>query len=202
MEGAYLDVPVPLEVEHGERANVAQSVHVERELPEKVDDRGRTGRQRVPEHERGEDDREELLRERDDLHREQLAELLVHLLRVQLALPLVRHVVRVLHDLAHEQLRVEHAVLLRDHAPRGGEDRTKDGDVEEHGAVRGDLEVHEQLRVDHGGEHEDSGERAGDERDEPTGDQQCRGMEGGRAYLAMRVTFSFGNWPMYMLAVS
>ena len=163
--GAYLDVPVPLEVEHRERAHVAQSVHVERELPEKVDDRGRTGRERVPEHERREDDREELLRERDDLHREQLAELLVHLLRVQLALPFVRHVVRVLHDLAHEQLRVEHPVLLRDHPPRDCEDRSKDGEVEEHRAVRRDLEVEEEVRVDDGGEKEHCREGSGDECD-------------------------------------
>ena len=90
----------------------------------------------------------------------------MNLLRVQLALPLVRHVVRVLHDLSHEQLRVEHAVLFGNHASCDSEDRTEERDVEEHGAVGSDLKVHEQVRVDHRGQHEDGGKGAGDERDE------------------------------------
>ncbi len=132
-----------LEVEHGEGAHVAQAVDMDGELFEKIYDRRRAWWQRVPEHERGQDDGEELLREGYDLHGEELPKLLVHLLRVQLTLPLVWHVVRVLHDLAHEQLRVEHAVLFGNHAPRDREDGPEHGDVEEHGPVCGDLKVYE-----------------------------------------------------------
>ena len=67
---AHLDIAVPLEVEHRKRADIPKPIDVHRELSEEVDDRGRTRRERVPEHERGQDDGQELLRERHDLHGE------------------------------------------------------------------------------------------------------------------------------------
>jgi hypothetical protein len=162
---------VPLEVEDGEGADVAQPVDVDGELAEEVDDLGRAAREREPEHERRERDAEELLRVDDALHDEELAERGVHALRVQRRAPRVGEVVRVLHDLAHQRVRVEHAVLVGHHPPRDGEHGAEEPEVEEHGPVRRDLEVQEQVRVQHGREHEHRGERARDERHE-AGDQQ------------------------------
>ena len=160
---AHLDIAVPLEVEHRERADIPKPIDVHRELPEKVDDRGCTRRERVPQHERRQYHRRQLLRKRQHLDREELAKLPVHARRVQGPAPLVRHVVRVLDDVRHEQLRVEHAVLLGDHAARGGEHGAEDGDVEEDGPVRGDFEVEEDIWVDDGREHEHGCEGARDE---------------------------------------
>ena len=69
---------------------------------------------------------------------------------MELPLPLVWHVVRVLHNLGHEQFWVEHAVILGDHAPCHGQDRREDGDVEEGCSVGRDFEVDKEIRVEDG----------------------------------------------------
>lgn len=80
-EGAHPRVAVALEVEHGEAADVPEPVDVDGELAEEVDDRARAPRERVPQHERCDEDREELLDEERDLHLEQLPEREVDLQR-------------------------------------------------------------------------------------------------------------------------
>mgnify|MGYP001568208985 FL=1 len=68
-----------LKVEHRKATNVAESIDVHGKLAKEVDDRSCAVRQRVPEHERRDDDGEELLNEHGDLHLEELAERVVHL---------------------------------------------------------------------------------------------------------------------------
>jgi hypothetical protein len=192
---------VSLEVEYGEAADVAEPVNVDRELAEEVDDLGRAARQREPEHERRRHDAEQLLRVDHDLHDEQLPECSVHALRVQRVLPRVGKVVRVLYDDMHERLWVEYAVLVGDHPARDGEYGAEEPEVEEHGAVRCDLEVEEEVRVEHGREQEHRRKRARDERDEAA-ERQRLGSSGRRkAYRMRSAIFSFGNWAMYMFAV-
>ena len=70
---------MPLEVEDGERADVADAVDVDGELAEEVDDGRCTCRQGEPEDKWREDDRQRLLDEHRDLHREKLSEIVVYL---------------------------------------------------------------------------------------------------------------------------
>ena len=84
----------------------------------------------------------------------------MHLLRMQLVLPFVRHVVSVLDDFGHEEFGVEDAVFFGEHSARDGEDRSEDDDVEGDGSVRGYFEVDEEVVVDDGCEEEDGGEGA------------------------------------------
>lgn len=89
-----------------------------------------------------------------------------HLLRVQLALPLLWQVVRVVDDALEEHLGVKHLVVLRHHPSRDRENRPKEGDVEEDRPMLGDLKVEDQIRVEYRAEDQNGGERAGDERHE------------------------------------
>ena len=119
-----------LEVKHGKATDIPESIHVDGELAEKVDDRGRALGQREPKDERCQHDAGELRREGGRLQGEKLAELRVHGLGVQLLSPLVRKVVRVLDERFHEHFRVKHSVLFGDHAARHRKDTAKDGKVE------------------------------------------------------------------------
>ncbi len=119
-----------LEVKHGKTAYVPESIDVDGKLAEKVDDSGCTQRQREPENEWRQHDAGELRHERDRLHLEKLAKLGVHSLSVKLFTPLVGKVVRVLDERPHEDLRIEYSILFWNHAPRNGENTTKDRQIE------------------------------------------------------------------------
>lgn len=69
------------EVEDGKRADIADSIDVNGELAEKVDNRSRTGRQREEEDEWCQENGQELGEEDSDLHCEEVAELCMHLER-------------------------------------------------------------------------------------------------------------------------
>ncbi len=69
----------------------------------------------------------------------------VYLLRMELAFPLCRHVVRVVDDIHHEDLWVEHEVLLGYHTPRRSKDTTEYCQIKQHGSMGRDLEVENQL---------------------------------------------------------
>lgn len=71
-----------------------------------------------------------------------------------------------LDDPAHEILRIDDLVLVRNHAARDSEHSPKDSDVEEHRSSRRDLEMEEGVRIDEGEEDEDGCERSGEEGDE------------------------------------
>ena len=76
---AEFDVAMSLEVELCEATDVAPSVDMYRKLTEKVDDSWCAGRKREPKHERREDDGCNFLGKDQNLHCEQLSELLVDL---------------------------------------------------------------------------------------------------------------------------
>ena len=71
---------MPLKVEHTERADITQTIHVDSELAKEVDGLWRTSRQGVPKNERRSDDGKQLRKERGDFHLEELAELGMYLL--------------------------------------------------------------------------------------------------------------------------
>lgn len=75
----YLHVSVSLEVEYGETAHEPETIHVYRELSEEIDDSGSAAREGEPQYERCQDDGDDLLHKREDLHVEQLPELLMDL---------------------------------------------------------------------------------------------------------------------------
>jgi len=62
------DISMSLKVELGETTHITPSIDVYRELTEKVDDRRRAIGQREPQNEWCEHDRQELLREDQNLH--------------------------------------------------------------------------------------------------------------------------------------
>jgi hypothetical protein len=83
--------------------------------------------------------------------------------------------VGVLDDFAHEQLRIDDAVLVWQHAPSDREDGPKDTDVEQDGPTGRDLEMQERVGIDERKEDQDGGERAGKEGDK-AGKQDCLGF--------------------------
>ena len=153
-----------LEVKHGKAAHIPESVDVDGELAEKVNDRWRAGGQREPEDEWGQHDAGKLRRESNRFQSEKLAELRVYGFRMQLLPPLVRKVVRGLDDCLHEHLRVEHPVLLGYHATHDCNHTTKDRKVEEDRAMRGNFEVNEEVWVNDGGEKKDGSKGPSHER--------------------------------------
>jgi hypothetical protein len=168
-EETHLDVSMARKVEHGEAAHVPEPVDVNGELAEEVDERGRAAREREPEHERREEHTRKLLHVQRGLRHEQLAERGVRGARVRRRTPRLGQVVRVRCELLQERAGVEDAVLVRYERARARDDGAEEGDVEEHGPVRGDLEVEEQVRVEHGRKDEHRRKRARDERDEAAG---------------------------------
>lgn len=162
---AHPGVSMSLKVKDGEAAYVSKPIDVHRKLAEEVDDGSCAGGERVPQNEGGDDDREKLVEKEDDLHGEEEGESGVHLWRrrtksavsaapieldratrtylggMQLAVPLLGKVVRVLDDSAHRLLRVDDPVLVGHHSPRHRQHRPEHSDVEEDGPSWGDLKV-------------------------------------------------------------
>ena len=85
---------------------------------------------------------------------------------MQLPFPRLWHVVCVMNDFHHQQLRVEDLVIFWDHASSDSEDGTKDCDIEEHCSVRRNLKVREDLWIENRGEQKHCSKRACNERDE------------------------------------
>lgn len=71
----------------------------------------------------------------------------------------------VLDNFAHEQFRIDNAVLVRQHTSSDGEDGPEDADVEQDGPPGRDLEMQERVGIDERKEDQDGGERAGEEGD-------------------------------------
>lgn len=84
----YLDIPMPLEVEHCKAAYEPKSVDVDGELAEEVDDGGCAAREGKPEYEGCEDDGDDLFHEGEDFHVEELSKLLVDLYNTRHARPI------------------------------------------------------------------------------------------------------------------
>lgn len=87
----------------------------------------------------------------------------LYLLGVELVLPLIRHIMRILNDICHEQLGIEDAVLFWYHPSRNSENGTEHGEVEQDGPMWSDFEMHHHIRIQDSGEQKYSGERPGDE---------------------------------------
>jgi hypothetical protein len=86
---------------------------------------------------------------------------------MELPLPTLREIVRVIDDCPHEHLRVKDVVVVRGHPSRDGKNASEESDIEEDASVGRDLEVDNKVWVEDGGEKEDGSEGAGDEGDEP-----------------------------------
>lgn len=91
---------------------------------------------------------------------------MAYLLRMQLILPLVRHIMCVLYHVSHEHIRIEHSILLGQHASRDSEKGTKESEVKEDSTVWSDLEMDNHVWIENGRQKQDSSERASDERHE------------------------------------
>lgn len=85
---------------------------------------------------------------------------------VKLIFPRIRHVVRMLNDLHHQELRIEHPVLFRYHTPCDSQYGTEDSDVEEYGPILSYFEMNDEVGVYNRCEHEDCCERSGYKGDE------------------------------------
>ena len=156
-----------LEVKYGKTAHVPEAIDVDGKLVEKVDDCGRTRRERKPEDEWCQHDAGELRHEGDHLHLEQFAKLGMHGLSVELCAPLVGKVVRVLDERFHEDLRIEYSVLFWDHAARNGENATKDRQIEKNSSMGGNLEMKEDFGFNDGSEQEDGSKGSSYKGQEP-----------------------------------
>ena len=154
------------EVEDSEGAYVPETIDVNREFAEEVYDAIAAFREGEPEHQRGEYDTQNLLEEDDDFHLIQLRELALDLVGVETVFPLLRHVVRVVDDVAEGVFRVEDLVVRGDGAVGDGPEGAHYAEVEEDCAVGGDFETEEEFGVDDGGEGEDGDYAAGYEGDE------------------------------------
>lgn len=155
-----------LEVEHGEGADVAETIDVDCEFAEEVDDAIAAFREGEPQHQGGEYDTQYLLEKNNDFHLIQLRELALDLVGVQTVFPLLRHVVRVIDHVAKRVFRVEDLVVGGHGAVGYGPEGAHYAEVEEDGAVGGDFETEEEFGVDDGGEGEDGDYAAGYEGDE------------------------------------
>lgn len=165
----HLDITMSLKIELGKAAYIAPPVDVDAEFPEEIHNLRGTFGETEPQDEWRRHNADNLSDENHHLHRKEFSKLLVNALRVELASPLIGHVVGVSDDFSHEELGVKDAVLLGDHAPRNGEDASEDTEVEEDRAVRCDFEIEEEVGVEDSGKNEDSGEGARNEGDEPGG---------------------------------
>ena len=76
----YLDISVSSKIEFCKTANISPPRYVNCEIMKKVDDGRRTFRERKPENEGCQDDRDKLLDEYKDFHSEQFSKFLVDLL--------------------------------------------------------------------------------------------------------------------------
>lgn len=81
-----------------------------------------------------------------------------YLLRMQPLFPLVREVMRILHDFHHEHLRVKHSVLFRDHSLCHGEYTCEYGDIKYDCPVWRDLKMEENVWIEDRSENKDRGE--------------------------------------------
>ena len=86
LRATNLHIARALKVKHTERADITQTIHVDRKLSKEVDGLRRTPRQGVPKNERRSDDGKEFRKEGRDFHLEELAKLGVHLHFYQLGI--------------------------------------------------------------------------------------------------------------------
>jgi len=130
-----------------------------------------------------------------------VAKIKTNLLRVQLSLPFIWHIMCILNYLCHEQLRVKHPIVLRYHPSRSGKHGSEYTNIEQDCPTWRNLKV-QQFRIDDGSEQEDCRKGTGNESHEAkqlisTVDEKWNS----RTNRMMMVIFSLGNWPMYILAM-
>lgn len=150
-------------VEDCKGADVAHAVYVHGELAEEIDDSSCARRESEEQDEWREKYREELGEEDGDLQREKGTELHMDLhlvslycwqgrtsyhLRVHLPSPLAWKIMCTLDHFAQRCFRIEYQVFLRHHPTSYCQNRPEDTEVEEHGAMWGDLEVENEIRID------------------------------------------------------
>ena len=68
---------------------------------------------------------------------------------MDLIFPRLGHVVRIIDDFGHQQFRIKHPVVFRDHAPGDSQRGSKDRQVEEYSPMRCYLEVQKEVGVYH-----------------------------------------------------
>ncbi len=131
-----------LEIEDGKGAYVTDAFDMNSKLSEEVDNVLCTGWQGKPQDQRSQDDRDHLLEEYGDLHLKDLAKRVMDLksrqllkprliagifaasyhTRMELSLPVSRHIVGIANDLFEQDLRLKNSVILRDHTSSDSED--------------------------------------------------------------------------------
>ena len=120
---------MPLKVELGKATYTAPPVDVDTELPEEIHNLRGTLGEAEPQDKGRRHNADNFSDESHDLRRKELSKLFVDALRVELASPLVGHVVGVSDDFSHEEFGVKDAILFGDHSARNSEDTSKDTEV-------------------------------------------------------------------------
>src|SRR5438477_12834090 len=76
---ADLDVSMSFKIEFGEATHVATAINMDSKVTEEINDSGRASREREPEHEWCQHNRQQLMCEDDDLYCEQFPKFLMNL---------------------------------------------------------------------------------------------------------------------------
>ena len=161
----HLNITMPLEVEFRKTANIATPIHMNREFTKEIYNCWCTWWERVPQYERGQHDRHQLLYEDQDFHREQFSKLLMdlspkiyhkkllfiaqngYLLAMEFVFPLVGHIMCVRNDFRHQQFWIKHPVVVGYHASHYRENRTENPKIKDDGAMWRYLKVKEEIGV-------------------------------------------------------
>lgn len=180
----YPRIAVSLEIKDSKAANVTQSIDVNGEFAEEVDDSRSAIRESVPEDEGRDDDGKDLLNEEGDFHLKELSESAVYLQPVvsgacphrasettdlggvKFASPFDRKIMSIFDDFPHYLLRVDDLVLIRHHPSRDRQHRSEHSNIEQNSSSRRNFEMKKSVGVDDREEDEDGGERPSEEGDE------------------------------------